>query len=177
MWGEKVKFSCKVFQTEHAKIPVYPLMKDHCPIFSQSFFKIPWCMREKNLLQKNVWFYWNQSSCNYWSQQSFWKLFDVWWQNTDHYLKLFLLTWIMASHELSWLKRELYRNSRVVLTSLEYCCHNVLSVDQVQGELTWQTLYWQFFPPGTGAHYQQILGSEWGMGFWGMKWKNPMAVK
>ena len=29
MWGEKVKFACKVFRTEHAQIPGYPLVKDH----------------------------------------------------------------------------------------------------------------------------------------------------
>ena len=32
MLGEKVKFACKVFRTEHAQIPVYPLVKDHCII-------------------------------------------------------------------------------------------------------------------------------------------------
>ena len=30
MWGEKVKFACKVLRTEHAQIPGYPLVKDHC---------------------------------------------------------------------------------------------------------------------------------------------------
>ena len=29
MWGEKVKFACKVFRIEHAQIPGYPLVKDH----------------------------------------------------------------------------------------------------------------------------------------------------
>ena len=29
MLGEKVKFACKVFGTEHAQIPGYPLVKDH----------------------------------------------------------------------------------------------------------------------------------------------------
>ena len=29
MLGEKVKFACKVFRTEHAKIPGYLLVKDH----------------------------------------------------------------------------------------------------------------------------------------------------
>ena len=29
MWGAKVKFACKVFRTEHAQIPGYPLVKDH----------------------------------------------------------------------------------------------------------------------------------------------------
>ena len=29
MWGERVKFACEVFRTEHAQIPGYPLVKDH----------------------------------------------------------------------------------------------------------------------------------------------------
>ena len=29
MWSEKDKFACKVFRTEHAQIPGYPLVKDH----------------------------------------------------------------------------------------------------------------------------------------------------
>lgn len=35
MWGEKVKFACKVFRTEHARIPGYPLVKDHWIRFNQ----------------------------------------------------------------------------------------------------------------------------------------------
>ena len=30
----KVKFACKVFRTEHAQFPGYPLDKDHCLLFS-----------------------------------------------------------------------------------------------------------------------------------------------
>ena len=29
MWGEKVKFACKVLRKEYAQIPGYPLVKDH----------------------------------------------------------------------------------------------------------------------------------------------------
>ena len=28
--SENVKFACKVFRTEHAQIPGYTLVKDHC---------------------------------------------------------------------------------------------------------------------------------------------------
>ena len=33
-YSEKVKFTCKVFRTEHAQFPGYPLDKDHCLLFS-----------------------------------------------------------------------------------------------------------------------------------------------
>ena len=61
----KVKFACKVFRTEHAQFPGYPLDKDHCLLFS--FGIIPklriWglyikvCISKKDILCENlVWF-------------------------------------------------------------------------------------------------------------------------
>ena len=40
MWGEKVKFACKVSRTENAQISGYPLLKDHCLKLSTLFLNI-----------------------------------------------------------------------------------------------------------------------------------------